>query len=225
MSGTGLAKSQQTRMFVSRCSTECEMPKLDRRTERTRAALMSAFVNVLLSEGYDAVTVERVAEQANVGRSTFYMHYKSKEEILRESMKRPSSVLAVIVGGNIPNDPIVFWMDHFYEQRRRNHIFFGGPVRTIWAKCLAELIEPRLASLVRHARGQPILPLPLIALQIAETQLALIGAWLNAKPGTKAEAVAEALIQSTRATVAALLRVKPETSLLIPGEKLQFRKA
>ena len=72
--------------------------KPDRRTERSRSALMSAFIAIVLSDGYDAVTVERVAERANVGRSTFYMHYKGKEDILRQSLKHPCSVLVAIVG-------------------------------------------------------------------------------------------------------------------------------
>lgn len=199
-------------------------PKPDRRTERTRAALMSGFVAIMLSEGYDAITVEGIAERANVGRSTFYMHYKSKEEILRASLNRPSSILATLVGGDLPMEPVVHWMDHFHEQRRRNHIFFEGSARAIWVKGLAELIEPRLAAVARYTRANPALPLSLIARQLAETQLALIAGWLNAKPGTRSDVIAEALIASTRATVTALLRLKPETSLLIPGEKLRFQK-
>ena len=200
------------------------MPKADRRTERTRAALMSAFIDTLLSEGYDAITVEGVAERANVGRSTFYMHYKRKEEILRESMSRPSSILAAIVGGDLPMEPVVLWMDHFHEQRRRNAVFFKGPVRAIWAKRLAELIEPRLTAVARHLRANPALPLSLIARQIAELQLGMIASWLNAKQATKSDAMAEALVGATRASAAALLRLRLDASLLIPGDKLQFRK-
>jgi AcrR family transcriptional regulator len=209
-------------MFSFARSTESEM--VDRRIERTRAALMSAFVDLLLAESYEAVTVERVAGRANVGRSTFYMHYKSKEDILRESMKRPSSVLALIVGGDVPADPILSWMNHFYAQRRRNRVFFEGPVRTIWVKCLAELIEPRLVALSRDFRARPLLPLPQIAQQIAETQLALIAGWLNNKPETKSQAVAEALVETTRASVAALLKLRPDIPHLIRGERLRFHR-
>ncbi len=72
--------------------------KPDRRSERSRAALMKAFIDLVLSEGYESVTVERIAERANIGRSTFYMHYKGKEDILKQSITRPSSHLAIIVG-------------------------------------------------------------------------------------------------------------------------------
>jgi AcrR family transcriptional regulator len=199
--------------------------KIDRRTERTRTALMSAFIHVLLSEGYEAVTVEHVAEQANIGRSTFYMHYTGKEAILRESLTRPSSILSLIVGHDVPAEMLVKQLEHFHEQRQRNHIFFAGPVRVIWVDCLAQLIAPRLAIVARNARARPILPLPLVARQIAEQQLALIANWLTGKTGPAADAVAEALIAGTRATLAALLRCRADAALLIPGEKLRFQLA
>lgn len=200
------------------------MPKPDRRTERTRAALMSAFVHLLLNEGYDAVSVERVAERANVGRSTFYMHFTGKDDILRQSMTRPSTVLAVLAGGDIAPEPIVRQLEHFHQQRARNHIFFAGPVRAIWIKCLAGLIEARLAKLAQQARTRPLVPLPLAALQIAESQIGLIAGWLNAKSSTpKVDAVAEALLATTRALTATLLNAK--APLLLAGEKILIKEA
>jgi AcrR family transcriptional regulator len=199
------------------------MPKPDRRTERTRTALMRAFVDVLLEEGYDAVTVEGIAEKANVGRSTFYMHYSGKEEILRQSMRNPSSLLAAMVGNVVEQEHLVRQLEHFHAQRKRNHIFFAGPVRTIWSRCLAELIEPRLAAVVRASRARPILPLAMIATQLAEGQLSLIANWLTGRPSLKIEAVAEALTGSTHGQLAALLRCGMDAPLLIPGEKLHYR--
>ena len=199
------------------------MPKPDRRTERTRAALMSAFINLMLTEGYEAVSVERVAERANVGRSTFYMHYTGKEDILRQSMARPSSILAVVVGHDLPQEVLIKQLEHFNAQRHRNQIFFSGPVRVIWIRVLAELIEPRLAKLAQQSRSRPVLPLSLAALQIAESQIALISTWLNGKANAaKAEAIAEAMTASTRAMTAALLRLPPNATPFIAGEKLRF---
>jgi len=110
-------------------------------------------------------------------------------------------------------------LNHFVEQRKTNRAFFTWPVRPLWVKCLAEMIEPRLALLVRHTRARPALPLPLIALQIAEAQIGLIVGWLAVKGAAKPEAIAEALIASTRATTAALLRLPGDSPLVIPGEK------
>jgi len=191
--------------------------KPDRRTERSRQALMSAFVQILLEEGFESVSVERVAARANVGRSTFYMHYKSKEDILRQSMTNPSISLAKLVGGNLTVESILPLLEHFKEQRKRNRIFFLWPIRPIWVSRLAELIEPRLATLVRVAGGRPIVPLPLLALQIAEGQIGLVANWLLGQQAVRNEAVAEALLAATRASVAALLRPRTGAPLFIPS--------
>ena len=182
---------------------------------------MSAFVDLLLAEGYEAVTVERVVAGANVGRSTFYIHYKSKEDIFRQSMTRPSSALAVIVGHDIAPAMLVPILEHFHDQKKLNRVFFDWPIRPIWVKCLASMIEPRLVAVSRIARARPLLPLALIAQQIAETQIALVANWLLGKTGCKAEAIAEALIAATQAQLSALLGCRPGASLFIPGERLK----
>ena len=168
--------------------------KPDRRTERTRQALNSAFVGMLLDEGYESVTVERIAERANVGRSTFYMHFKSKEDILRHSMTNPSTSLAKIVGGDLGADMVVPMLEHFKDQRKRNRVFFVSPIRPIWVSRLAELIEPRLETLRACRRRAALLPLQLIAVQIAECQIGLIAGWLSSAQPFRTDLVAESLI-------------------------------
>jgi AcrR family transcriptional regulator len=216
LSGTLLAKSAKASIQTLRQILKI-MPKPDRRTERTRAALMHSFVELVLTEGYEALTVDAMAARANVGRSTFYMHYRSKEDILRQSILRPSSALAAIVGSDASHERLVPLLHHFFEQRRRNQAFFQGRVRAVWIRCLAELIAPRLAALSRRARSRPILPLPLAAQQIAEAQIALIVNWIGARPVTKPDAIAEALAACTHAAVAALLRAKQGTAMILPN--------
>lgn len=58
--------------------------QLDRRTKRTRQALQSALVALILEKGYDSVTVMDVAQRADYNRGTFYNHYLGKEELLSE---------------------------------------------------------------------------------------------------------------------------------------------
>jgi AcrR family transcriptional regulator len=182
-------------------------PKPDRRVERTRAALKAAFVEIMLSRGYAEATVEAITARANIGRSTFYMHYKNREDLLLESLQRPSTLLAAIVGDNPGAERLVPQLEHFREQRRLNKVFFESPAKDIWIKCLASMIEPRLVALSRKAAGRPALPLGLIAVHIAQAQIALVTTWLLQWPQLRAPAVANALIDTTNANVAALLRM------------------
>jgi AcrR family transcriptional regulator len=201
--------------------------KPDRRVARTRQALMSAFVGEVLTRGYEAVSVEDIARRADVGRSTFYMHYRSKEELLRESVSRPSTVLALIVGGDIDAEMVAPQMAHFHAQRTRNGSFFRDPIRRVWVSRLAEMIEPRLARLARGGSAHPRLPMPLIALQLAELQVALIANWLIEKPALKPEVIAEALIAATQGQVRALLGLAADAPIFLSREKLRviYREA
>jgi AcrR family transcriptional regulator len=54
----------------------------DRRVHRTRRMLHAALVDLILERGWDAVTVADVCARAEVGRSTFYVHYADKEDLL-----------------------------------------------------------------------------------------------------------------------------------------------
>lgn len=53
----------------------------DRRIQRTRKVLHEALVQLILEKGYDKVTVQDVLDLANVGRSTFYSHFKDLEDL------------------------------------------------------------------------------------------------------------------------------------------------
>ena len=54
----------------------------DPRVRRSREALHRALVALILERGWDRVSVEAVCERAKVGRSTFYVHFADKEDLL-----------------------------------------------------------------------------------------------------------------------------------------------
>ncbi len=56
--------------------------KLDPRVKRTRALLEQAFMDLLGEKGFQAVTVQDIAERAGVNRATFYAHFADKYALL-----------------------------------------------------------------------------------------------------------------------------------------------
>jgi AcrR family transcriptional regulator len=56
--------------------------KVDRRVRRTRELLRSALISMILEKGYERVTVQDIIDRADVGRSTFYAHFRDKEDLL-----------------------------------------------------------------------------------------------------------------------------------------------
>ncbi|PYQ04243.1 MAG: hypothetical protein DMF82_11215 [Acidobacteria bacterium] len=55
--------------------------KVDRRVRRTRDRLGDAMVDLLQEKPFDTITVQQVLDRAGVGRSTFYTHYRDKEDL------------------------------------------------------------------------------------------------------------------------------------------------
>jgi AcrR family transcriptional regulator len=54
----------------------------DRRIGKTRRALKEALTDLIVEEGYEAVTVQAVIDRADVSRSTFYAHFTDKDDLL-----------------------------------------------------------------------------------------------------------------------------------------------
>lgn len=67
---------------------------IDRRAARTRRALHEALISLILRKGYDSITIQEIIDAADVGRSTFYAHYTSKEDLLRGGFESLRSELA-----------------------------------------------------------------------------------------------------------------------------------
>ncbi|MEP9390353.1 helix-turn-helix domain-containing protein [Mesorhizobium sp. KR9-304] len=66
---------------------------IDRRVARTRTALYDALVRLIRDRDYDAISVEDILREANVGRSTFYAHFTSKDDLLKNSLERLKTLL------------------------------------------------------------------------------------------------------------------------------------
>jgi AcrR family transcriptional regulator len=65
----------------------------DRRITRTRATLQYALNSLILKKGYDAITIQDICDAANVGRSTFYAHYTSKDDLKRKGFEKLRTLL------------------------------------------------------------------------------------------------------------------------------------
>lgn len=56
--------------------------KTDRRVRRTRELLRRALLSLIQEQGYERITVQDILDRADIGRSTFYAHYRDKDDLL-----------------------------------------------------------------------------------------------------------------------------------------------
>lgn len=50
----------------------------------TKEILIECAITLFKEYGYDNITIKRICEEANITKTTFYYHYKSKEELISD---------------------------------------------------------------------------------------------------------------------------------------------
>ena len=64
-----------------------DAPSNDRRIQKTRTLLLEAIGALVHEKPYDQIVVKEILHHANVGRSTFYEHFRDKDELLSSAMR------------------------------------------------------------------------------------------------------------------------------------------
>jgi AcrR family transcriptional regulator len=74
--------------------------KLDPRVVRSRQQLRAALVSLIEEQGFDALTVQDIADRAELNRATFYLHYRDKQDLLENSLRDAIDELMADLGGS-----------------------------------------------------------------------------------------------------------------------------
>lgn len=86
---------------------EVRVDRRARRSQATRAAIRSAAMELVTERGLDAVSVEQIAERADVGYRTFFNHFTCKEEALVESgAERAQRITAALAARPVDEAPL-----------------------------------------------------------------------------------------------------------------------
>jgi AcrR family transcriptional regulator len=132
--------------------------RTDRRVRRTRDLLRRALQELIIEQGYDRITVQEILDRADVGRSTFYAHYRDKDDLLEsgfEDVRMAIEAERDAVEHGRPKtallDPLLAVFRHAEGHRR----FWEALSRKGGADVLIRMVRQSVDDLIReHFRDQ-----------------------------------------------------------------------
>jgi len=80
-------------------------PRVQRRQQRTRQAILDVATEQFASKSYATVSVEQIIEAADISRGTFYRLFKDKQEVLAEILRPLMEMYGSELAGIDTTDP------------------------------------------------------------------------------------------------------------------------
>jgi AcrR family transcriptional regulator len=173
-----------------------------RRIQKSRRLLHQALISLVLEKKYESITVQQILDRAGVGRSTFYLHFENKDdvllmgfehlaEILRDYQKRHSAI------ADSPENVIGFsrmLFEHLYEHRSEWNRLSGSQakvlVRQSIQEMISELINEKLKAESQKRKGAaPEIPFDVFVEFLASTFMSVAAWWLDSDNPTPPDAV------------------------------------
>jgi AcrR family transcriptional regulator len=164
---------------------------IDRRAARTRKALHQALMSLILRKGYDAITVQDLIDEADVGRSTFYSHYTGREDLLRSGFQALRAKLAEAQGASGakaigPKDgPLGFSLamfEHAGEYKQIYRALIGGRGSVIALNEIRQILSEIVKKELTGVQEDEAVPREVRIQFVVGAFLTVLTWWLERKP-------------------------------------------
>jgi AcrR family transcriptional regulator len=158
----------------------------DRRVQKTRALLHDALASLVHEKPYDDIVVKEILGRANVGRSTFYAHYRDKDELLARGIREmlhvdaPSSAARSRSASDELLQFSLPFLEHIERSRCDGELPFEHVKGTTVHEHLRRVLESVLVDELRRANGSvDSVPPQLVARHVAATFVLTLEWWLE----------------------------------------------
>ena len=197
------------------------MHKTDRRTQRTREQLQKALIELIGEREYDDITIQDIVDRANIGRTTFYLHYNSKDELFmscHEAIIRDLHIGLLhplsreeLLSPEIPPQ-LTSAYRHLDEGRALLYPIFQGKDSLLILRQIrersAQEIEANLRAIFDETEST--IPLDLLANYLVGAQISLMQWWLEKRRSHTPDDLTRTLYHMQRAAIRDAFGLKRE---------------
>ena len=190
------------------------MTKTDRRVQRTRELLQTALIELISARSYDAITIQDIVDRANVGRTTFYLHYNSKDDLF---MSCHEAIVSEFHSGPLYPHPLsreallsleappgmTAAYRHLKDAWVRLYPIFQGKDGPLLLRRIRDWSAQEIEANLRaaFAEADSTIPFDVLANYLAGAQIALVQWWLEKRQPHPPEILAQTFHRLQRAAI------------------------
>ena len=166
------------------------MNKPDRRVEKTQDAIFKAFYELLHEKKYTKITIQEIIDRANVGRTTFYAHFPTKDDLLVSCIENIFESFNSQLEGYTEegNENHLIPIDKLFAHIKENEHMVRGIIMSESGDMLVERLKERWGmrlesnlAMYASAKRASKVPVDILVNHIANTLVSLIRYWLQTK--------------------------------------------
>lgn len=176
---------------------------MDRRMLKTCQAIQDALFSLMQEKQYNRITIQDIIDRANVGRSTFYSHFATKDELLLSSIEGLLSMLDQCIMDYIGHEdekarllPVGEFFEHIRDNNRvmkglikgKSSDLFLEKAQTYWNNKIEGYLDQKLAAGMAGGKAgnkaavkEAGVPMPILANHISGTLINLLRWWVENK--------------------------------------------
>ena len=138
--------------------------KVDRRVLQTRDALGDALIHLMQEKPFDSITIQQVLDRAGVGRSTFYTHFRGKDDLFLTDCENFFEMMATALNRHGDKSNRLAPVHEFFTHVAEGRNFISSLVQSQKLQDVFELgqgqfargIEERLATMPATRAMNPV---------------------------------------------------------------------
>ena len=186
--------------------------KIDKRVRKTQEALRDALLVLIVERGYEKISVQDILDRADVGRATFYLHYRSKEDLLRRSLDRLRELLVkecrpATTGASKSKVPLAFSLTFFRHVDSHRKLYravvgreSGFIVDRQMRRILVDLVRDEITASGQAKLSQPLADM--VSQYVVGALMSMVTWWLDFNVKLSPEEIDETFRQMTLPAIA-----------------------
>jgi AcrR family transcriptional regulator len=183
----------------------------DRRARRTRHKVSGALVDLIKEKRFDDITVQNLIDRAGVGRSTFYTHFRDKEDAFENQWQQFNGHIAGRINWDNAGEDSFFPVTFVFQHLQEAQSFYRGLVRSGKGDAIFKSGVHYLSNNIEAALNQKFkphqvaIPIPVLSHYLANEFFGLLKWWLEARMPYAPEAMDEMFHRLVNPTINSVL--------------------